>query len=127
MKHILRKLAATLLVAAFLFAPLLVIAQQDGSACPANTLCNPIKYNNADQLLKALLKVVAQFAAIVAVIMFVYAGFIYVTAQGDEKKIEQAHKTFKYTAIGTAILLGAELLAAIIRNTIDKVSGPSPL
>ncbi len=101
----------------------------DCNATPENsssglTFQNPICYDNINDLLDAILKIVAGLASVVAILMFIWAGFQYVTAQGDTEKVTSAHKTLRNTAIGTAILLSAELIAKIIQNTIGAVSGP---
>lgn len=70
-----------------------------------------------DTIIKALL----QLGAVLAVIAVIYAGFTFVTAQGDEGKIKTAKSVLLYTVIGLAILLGAEIISAVIKNTITNV------
>lgn len=53
-----------------------------------------------------------------ATIMFVYAGFLYVTAQGDPNQIKRAHNVFKIVAIGFVIVLAAFLL---IKELLTKL------
>ncbi|KKT95852.1 MAG: hypothetical protein UW97_C0021G0004 [Parcubacteria group bacterium GW2011_GWA2_45_15] len=57
----------------------------------------------------------------VAVLAFVYAGFLYVTAQGNESKLKTAHKALLYTSVGTAVLLGSWVIAKVIENTINQL------
>jgi Type IV secretion system pilin len=92
-----------------------------GSAGGTTSLPNPIKYNDIESLISNILGIITSLGAVVATLMFIYAGFKYVTAMGDTEKVKEAHNTFKYTAIGTAILLGASLLAQIISNTISNI------
>ncbi len=61
---------------------------------------------------------------VLAVLAFIYSGFLYVTAQGNETKIKTAHTALLYTAIGTAVLLGSWVLATVICNTIGQLGGP---
>ncbi len=56
-----------------------------------------------------------------AVLAFIYSGFLYVMAQGDETKIKTAHRALLYTAIGTAVLLGAAVISAVITATINQL------
>jgi hypothetical protein len=46
-----------------------------------------------------------------------------VTARGDPGKIEEAKKTFYATVIGGAILLGADIIANIVVNTVKTTTG----
>jgi hypothetical protein len=87
------------------------------------TLCNPIKENSISQLLTDLLQIVIQIGAVVATLMFMWAGFKYLTAQGDVGAVNDAHTIFKNAAIGTGILLGAQAIVLILQNTINSVSG----
>ncbi|MDP2642128.1 MAG: pilin [bacterium] len=58
---------------------------------------------------------------VLAVLAFIYSGFLYVTAQGNEASLKTAHKALLYTAIGTAVLLGSWVIASVIENTINKL------
>ncbi|MEX2013890.1 MAG: hypothetical protein WD896_00865, partial [Parcubacteria group bacterium] len=82
-------------------------------------LVNP--FRGGDSLF-ALLKTVINnillpIGGVLAVLAFIYSGFLYVTAQGNETKLKTAHQALLYTAIGTAILLGSWVLASVICNT----------
>jgi type IV secretory pathway VirB2 component (pilin) len=63
-------------------------------------------------------------AGTVAVLIIVVAGILYITAAGDEKRIERAKTSLKGAIIGVVIIL----LAAVIVNTINAAifyrSGP---
>lgn len=88
---------------------------------------NPLKaeYGNSLQdLLKGIVnEILLPLGGILAVLAFIYSGFLYVTAQGDETKIKKAHKALLYTAIGTAVLLGAWMISTVIANTINAIRG----
>lgn len=78
--------------------------------------CNLITFINV-----VVDRVVLPIGGIVAVLAFIWSGFMFVTAQGDEKKIEQARTALLYTAVGTAILLGARVLTGVLENTINSI------
>lgn len=54
------------------------------------------------------------FLGLIAVVMIIYGGFLYVSAAGKEDKIEQAKKIIMYSIIGILIIL----LSFAIVNTI---------
>ena len=66
-------------------------------------------------------KIIMPIGGVLCVLAFIYAGFMYVTARGDTAQIKTAHTALLYAAIGTAILLGAWVIASVIRNTINQV------
>jgi hypothetical protein len=57
----------------------------------------------------------------IIVLMIIYAGFLFVTAQGDPQKLSKAKKAFLWAIIGAVIILGARLLAAAIAQTISSL------
>lgn len=69
--------------------------------------------------------VVLPIGGVIAVLAFIYSGFLYVTAQGSEDKIKKAHKALLYTSIGTAVLLGAWVIANVVCRTIAALGGPA--
>lgn len=86
---------------------------------------NPFAHGDTIQeLLKAIVdKVILPIGGVLAVLAFIYAGFLYVTAQGNTEKIKTAHRALLYAAVGTAILLGAWVISSVIENTIKQLRG----
>ncbi len=84
-------------------------------------ICNPISATSIDGLLTSILTIVKFVAGIVLVIYFILAGFRYVTARGDETKIKSATTMLTWTAVGGAILLGAEVIQKLLSSTISQL------
>lgn len=97
-------------------------ATTPSSGC-GQTLCNPLRLGGTLQgfVTGVLNTIVLPVGAVVATFFIIYSGFLFVTAQGDSKKIEDAKTTFFYTVIGTLILLGAATIAGIIQATVDQL------
>jgi len=83
---------------------------------------NPFGQNtNLFDVLKSIVNnVLLPIGGVLAVLAFIYSGFLYVIAQGNESKIDEAHRALLYTSVGTALLLGAWVIAGVISNTVDK-------
>lgn len=84
---------------------------------------NPIKATDIRELVKTILDIVVDFGAIVVVFFLVYAGFLFVKAQGNPGEIKTAKEVFFYTIIGGMIVLGAHVLSRVIQNTVNQISG----
>lgn len=54
------------------------------------------------------------FSAIVAVVMIVFAGFKYITANGDENKISSATKTLTFAIVGLVVCFIAVMLVNFV-------------
>jgi len=91
----------------------------------SSKLENPFRTGTADnipQLFQTIINnIIIPIGAVLAILAFIYAGFLYVTAAGAEKTIEKAHRALLYAAIGTAVLLGAGVIAQVIRATINQL------
>lgn len=112
MKKILSKLF-------FLTTFLPVIALADGAG---DTFSNPIGDVTITSLIETLAKFAAQIGAVVVVVMIIYSGFKFVTAMGNPGELDKAKKNFYWTIIGAAILMGAWVLASMIKDTVDSLS-----
>jgi type IV secretory pathway VirB2 component (pilin) len=96
-----------------------------GQSCdPQTQLCNPLlsKYDTLCKVLEAILTLITQLGALIAVILIIWTGFKFITAQGSPNKLNDAKKAFLTTIIGTAILLGASVIAQIIVKTIFTIT-----
>lgn len=99
----------------------LIKAQSNGSGA---TLINPLGSGGPSDLttfVKDILQIVIELGAIVVVFFIIFAGFKYVTAGGDEKKIKDAHSILLWTVVGAAIILGAQVLLTAITGTINEL------
>lgn len=61
----------------------------------------------------------------IVVIMLLYAGFLFIMAQGNTEKLSEAKKVLMYTIIGAAIILGAKGLAIVMQSAVGCVAGAS--
>ncbi|MBP9749680.1 MAG: hypothetical protein KBD21_03040 [Candidatus Pacebacteria bacterium] len=55
------------------------------------------------------------------VLMIVYTGFLFVTAQGNATKITQAREALVWTVVGALVVLGAKAIALAIEATVDSL------
>ena len=84
---------------------------------------NPLGNSNGDifTLANSILEFVIKLGAAIVVFFVIYSGFLFVKAQGDPAKLEVAKKTFLWTVIGGVILLGARVLAEVVKNVANDL------
>jgi hypothetical protein len=107
-----------LLVILFFVAPSFVHAQSISIPIP-----NPLKNTSGtipDLINTIIDNIVLPIGGVVAALMVMYAGFLYVTARGDTTKIKKAHEALWWAVIGAGILLGSKVIATAIQGTISK-------
>ncbi len=115
MKHIYTYITLWLLTA-LLSVPATTQAQCTGPGGNP-VICNPLNSSDVTGLISDIISAVLILSVPVIVLFIIYAGFLFVTAGGDERQIETAKKTALYTVIGAAIILGAELISTILAQT----------
>ncbi len=82
---------------------------------------NPTNIPTLYDFIKAVLTVVIKIGIPVATVFIIWSGFLFLTAQGDEAQLKKAKHAFVWACVGTAVLLGAWLLATAIKSTIDQL------
>jgi len=114
-----KKLIFVLVIFAFLF-PLITEGQ-------IVEIKNPIEADNFWELLDALIDVIFILSIPVGVIMFIVAGFYFVTAAGDPEKITTAKKMVLYTLVGLLIVFCAKGLVILLIKALGiDTSPPGP-
>lgn len=97
-----------------------VLAEQGEITCTGG-ICNPITSRTFMDLVSKISEIVLMIGIPVAVMFIIYAGFLFVTARGSEEKVTKARQTFTWAIIGTAILLGAKIIAMAVEATIKSL------
>ena len=87
------------------------------STTPIPALQNPLQATSVTTLLTSLADIAIFIGAILAVLMFIFIGFKFVMARGNESKLKEAKEWFLYAAIGTAILVSAKVIVQVVEQT----------
>lgn len=86
-------------------------------------VCN---FYQLTKLVQNIINFLVYMAAPVAAVAFAWAGVLYLTAAGDEKKIGQAHTIFTDVLIGLGIVLSAWLIVKLIVTGLGVKSSLTP-
>ena len=81
---------------------------------------NPLEYTEIDQIIMAIAGFVFQIALILAPLMLIIAGFLFVTSMGEPEKIKKARDLALHTIIGLIIVLLARGLVALIAEILTS-------
>lgn len=108
------------LVTALIFAavPLFALAQ-------TVYLVNPLGITDPRAIIGRLISGILSIIGSVAVLMFVYAGVLWITAQGEPKRIQRGKDIMLWATLGLGIIAGAYVFVNAIINafTTGSVSG----
>ncbi|HUO56076.1 MAG TPA: hypothetical protein VMU27_01430 [Candidatus Paceibacterota bacterium] len=100
-------------------------AHAQTSGCTGSCLPNPLSsgLSTIPQFLAAALKALVQISLPIITVFVVYSGFLFVTAQGNKSKLEDAKRNFFFVILGALLILGAWILANIIAGTVSSIVG----
>jgi len=87
-------------------------------------LQNPIQADTFQDLVNLIAGIVMKIGGVLAVIFIIWSGFLFVTARGNEKQLEEAKTTFKWTIIGAFVLFGAYMIATAVVNLVQNLGNP---
>ena len=72
------------------------------------TIDNPLAADNFAELIDAIINIIFYIAIAIAPIMFIVAGFYFVTAAGEPEKINTAKRIILWTFIGLLVVVSAK-------------------
>ncbi len=104
-----------------LLLPLVIFAEKRTGPPEANEFINPIKFKTIGEFLNALLDIIIMVAIPLLVLFLTYAGFLFVTAQGEPEKLSTAKRVFLWTIVGALLILGAKVLSTAIQGTVNQL------
>lgn len=94
---------------------------QDGVTIP-----NPLGMSDIFTLLDRIMGFIFLFSIPVAIIMLMYAGFMYMTSAGNPKNIPNVSKIIQYTLIGFIIVLLAKGIIYVVKDVLTNGATVTP-
>lgn len=110
------------LIIFLMVAPIFSLSAQEVTTCDPGKLCNPIKIDTVNGLIKTILEGVIKIGIPIIALAIIYSGFLFVQARGNSEALSEAKRTLTYTLIGAAIILGAWAIAQMIVDTVKTLS-----
>lgn len=75
------------------------------------------------QIIRTIISVFLGIVGVLAVIIIMYGGFIWMTAQGDDEKVKKAQRILRNGIIGLVIIMAAYAIASFIINALLGATG----
>ena len=126
-KYILLIIIALSFLSIFSFGTNYAKAQADDKFTLGVSVKNPLgdKSVKFEDLQVRILDLVQKIALPIVVLMLIYTGFLFVMARGNDTKLTNARSMLTWTLVGAAIILGANLIANLLRNTVTEIASDS--
>lgn len=113
MKHTLR--VSLITASASLLPPFMALAQ-------GREYTSPINAKSIQDVIALVIKFAMEIISPLAALAILVAAWLYVTSQGDPKKIEQAHRAITYGVIGLLIVFSGNYIINIIKGAAGELS-----
>ena len=84
-------------------------------------LINPLAVDSLEEFLAEILKFIVRLGTLVVIVMIVVVGFMFVAARGNPEAISKARTALLWTLVGAVILIGAEIIAQAIAETVIAI------
>jgi len=108
------------LLFAFIFViglPVCVLAQGAGGLT-GGSIDNPLAASDFTTLVNSIIDWLIIIGSSVAVIMIIYAGFLWMTSGGNEEKVTKARQTLTWALVGLGILMIGKGFVLILKNLL---------
>lgn len=119
-------------LALFLFLSLVILthptplfAQTAGSA-PVTQLKDYLNLGDEEPisvLVGRIIKAFLGIVGIIALVIFLYGGFLWLTSAGNSKKIEEGRDMFVWAILGLVVIFSSYVLVSFIFETVTQAAG----
>lgn len=119
------KIISSVAVLGLLLMPVVASAQLNLGNQTLNNVSGNVGYNTGQQLPETIgniIKVIIGLIGLIALVIFIAGGFLWMTAGGDEDQIKKAKSLMKNAVIGIAIVVLAYSATSFIIERLITVS-----
>ena len=99
--------------------------QQAGKAFSGSDKSNLAQVTSPAAIVGTIIQVVLGFLGIVATALVVYAGFLYMTARGNDTQVKKALAILRNAVVGLVIIMSAYAITAFVIDQLTKQFAPS--
>jgi len=129
MKTTFKKLVASVMVVATMFvfaSPMLALAQDTGQVVNLGTISAETGWDSSvtlSQFIGQILNIIFGFLGVIAVLIILWGGFVWMTAQGEQDKVDKAKKMIYAGIIGLVIIFAAYAIATFVISNLTAITG----
>ena len=124
-----RKLLPLLMLLGSLALPIASQAQINANATGLSTTANSAGYGSTAgdpaQLIGSLIQVALGFVGFIFFVYVLWAGFLWMTAQGNPEQVQKAQAMIKNGIIGFIIIAGAYAITSTVTGAISNAANGS--
>jgi hypothetical protein len=86
-------------------------------------LTNPLNTASVPQLVSNIIKAFVGIVGAVALLIFVYGGFLWLTSAGEASKIQAGKDAMKWAVVGLVVVFSSYALVSFVLSALTKRVG----
>ena len=86
----------------------------------AAELTNPLYTTDIREVISRIIQAILGVTGAIALLMFVYGGFLWLISGGENEKVKKGKETMKWAVLGLAVIIGAYMIVSTIINALEK-------
>ncbi|KKW32635.1 MAG: hypothetical protein UY76_C0021G0006 [Candidatus Uhrbacteria bacterium GW2011_GWA2_52_8d] len=86
----------------------------------AAELTNPLGTTDIRTVIGRLIQAILGITGAVALLMFIYGGFLWLISAGESKKVEKGKDVMKWAILGIAVIVGAYTIVSTIVTALES-------
>lgn len=117
-----KKIIFSLLFAAILLSPVATLAQTDDQTS-AFLISSGMSASSISQIASTVIQILLSFLALIFIALILYAGYLWMTAAGNDEQVSKAKKLITNATIGLAIVIAAYSITYFVFNSLSGAAG----
>jgi len=85
-------------------------------------LANPLKVDSPQKLIGQIINSLLGIVGSLALLMFIWGGFQWMTAAGNDEKVSKGKRTLVWAALGMVVIFSSYALVSYLINNVIKPS-----
>ncbi|TAL50730.1 hypothetical protein EPN81_01985 [Patescibacteria group bacterium] len=90
------------------------------SLASAAVLTNPLETTNINEVIGRLIQTVLGITGSVALLMFVYGGFLWLISAGVPDNVKKGKEVMKWASLGLVVIVGAYAIVKAIVSALES-------
>ncbi|HPY08847.1 MAG: IPT/TIG domain-containing protein [Patescibacteria group bacterium] len=123
-RKVAKKILSLLIIVSGLVFFRLVLAQDFGAEALNEGLGGTLGADDPRTIFGRIVNIALGFLGVIALLLMLYAGFLWMTSGGDEEKIRRAKKTLIRAAIGLIIIFSSWAIVSFLISRLGGASNP---
>ncbi|HSR89367.1 MAG TPA: pilin [Candidatus Udaeobacter sp.] len=84
----------------------------------ARSILNKANFSGPTDIINRTIKILLAFIGSIALVLYIYSGFLWMTASGGSEQVEKAKITMVWTTLGVVMMLASYVLASFIFSSL---------